>query len=199
MPASDNLGTKRTHCKRVSGHGMIREVTTDYATQPRSLLWNGLVPTSLQLDFGLVQLGPHAFCHRVARKQKLTGPGFPANVGEAEKVECFRFPRAALELTLVGVLSKHQQSRLVRMELQAELLQSFSKFGFEALGGRILPESGYGIISVTHDNHLVGRMPLTPSLDPEVVDVVQVDVRQQTRYCRTLWRPLLGLRPFTIQ
>src|SRR5512138_3414344 len=58
------------------------------------------------LDFGLVQLCPHAFYHRVSRKQKLAGSGFPANVGEAEKVECFRLPRATLALSLVGELSK---------------------------------------------------------------------------------------------
>src|SRR4051795_5404772 len=46
---------------------------------------------------------------------------------------------------------------------------------------RVVPvlEADDGVVRVAHDDHVAGRAAVTPAPDPQVVDVVQVDVRQE--------------------
>jgi hypothetical protein len=39
-------------------------------------------------------------------------------------------------------------------------------------------EADDGVIRVAHDDHVAGRMTATPLPDPQVVDVVEIDIRK---------------------
>jgi hypothetical protein len=68
--------------------------------------------------------------------------------------------------------------RLVGMQRQPESREALTQFGEEAVGLLAMLESDDEIGGETHDDRSAARLGPTPSLDPEVDDVVQVDVGQ---------------------
>ena len=82
------------------------------------------------------------------------------------------------------------------MQRQAELRQPLPQIAEEPLGIRLPLEADDGVVGVADDDHLAVALALAPLVRPEVVDVVQVDVRQERRDHRALGRPLrLRQRP----
>ena len=65
------------------------------------------------------------------------------------------------------------------MQRQPELREPLAQFGEELLGVLSMLESHDEVIGEAHDDDVAVRLPLPPSLDPEVEDVVQVDVGQE--------------------
>ena len=65
----------------------------------------------------------------------------------------------------------------------------------EPLGIGMPLEADDGVVGIADDDDLDGRPALAPLVHPEVVDVVQVDVRQQRRDHRALRRALHPFRP----
>ncbi len=55
-------------------------------------------------------------------------------------------------------------------------------------------EADDGVIRIADDNYVALSGPLSPALDPEIADVVKINVRQQRTDDSALRRPLLGLR-----
>ena len=49
------------------------------------------------------------------------------------------------------------------------------------------------IVRVAHDDHVAGGASLPPLMDPSIVDMMEVDVRQERADDRALRRPLLRL------
>jgi len=72
-----------------------------------------------------------------------------------------------------------------------ELLHSFFQFRPEPFGIVLELESNQSVVSVTHHDYIAVRTLLTPCLDPEIEDVVEVDIRQQRRCTATLRRACL--------
>jgi len=52
-------------------------------------------------------------------------------------------------------------------------------------------ETDDGVIRIADDNYVALSGPLSPALDPEIVDVVKIDVRQQRTDDSALRPPLL--------
>src|SRR6476660_5835832 len=52
-------------------------------------------------------------------------------------------------------------------------------------------EADDGVICIAHDNNVAPGTSLPPLVDPQIVDVVEIDVGQERADDRTLWRPLL--------
>ena len=65
-PVPDHLRPERPHGMKVARHGVVVGMASHHACEPPSLFGYGLVPTSLQLGFHLLELGPHPFCDRDA-------------------------------------------------------------------------------------------------------------------------------------
>ncbi len=70
------------------------------------------------------------------------------------------------------------ETRLVGMQRQPELREPLAQLGEELLG--LLPrlESHDEVIGEAHDHDVSARLPLSPSLDPEIQHVVQITAVQ---------------------
>jgi len=53
-------------------------------------------------------------------------------------------------------------------------------------------EADNGVIRIAHDNNVALGTSLPPLVDPQILDVVEIDVGQERADDRILWRPLLG-------
>ena len=51
------------------------------------------------------------------------------------------------------------------------------------------------VVGVSDDDKVAGRALLAPRVNPKVVYVVKVDIRQQRRDYRALWRSLQRIQP----
>ena len=136
------------------------------------------------------RLGLPSLAHRLTPHRKLPVPRLPAAVREAEKVEGFRFPVATPSSVPTSIPAKFDEPRFVGMQRQAEPRETLAQFGEEAFRFPSMLESHDEIIRKTDDDHIAARLRPTPSLDPEVEDVVQVDVGEQRTNAAALDRPL---------
>src|SRR5512132_3165282 len=62
--------------------------------------------------------------------------------------------------------------------LQPEPPQTLPKLVQKPLGIRAMLEAHHGVVGIADDDHLAAGMSPPPLVDPQVVDVVQIDVRQ---------------------
>src|SRR5260370_30837006 len=114
---------------------------------------------------------------------------------ESEKVERFRPPLSTLLPVSGRVAAKLQEPCLFRVQFQLELLHSFLQFLPELFGLRLVLESNHDVISEAHYDHIALRSLLPPRLDPQVKDVMKIEVRQQRRSTSALWRSFLPDHP----
>src|SRR5439155_6868819 len=63
-----------------------------------------------------------------------------------------------------------------------------SEFPPELFGFRLELESNHDVVGVAHHDYLAARPFLAPCLDPEIQDVMEVDIRQQRRCASALRR-----------
>src|ERR1700733_11962664 len=54
------------------------------------------------------------------------------------------------------------------------------------------------VVRVSDDDKVASRVPLTPRMDPEIVYVMKIDIRQQWRDDRALWRSFQRIRPLAL-
>src|SRR5258708_22611246 len=90
---------------------------------------------------------------------------------------------------LFGEPPELDQSRLLRMQLQTELRQTFSKLLEETLGFRPAFEAHHKIVVVADDNYLAPSHFLAPSFYPQIDYVMQAHVGDHRRTRCTLRRP----------
>jgi hypothetical protein len=79
------------------------------------------------------------------------------------------------------MLPELDQSRLLAMQFQAELGQSFSKLAEKTFGFCPAFEAHDQIVGVADDNYLAHGHSLAPGFYPQVENVVQVHVGEQRR------------------
>ena len=98
---------------------------------------------------------------------------------EAEKLERLRLTESPGLATSGGEPPELDQPRLLSVQLQRELRESFAQINPEPL--RVIPvlETHHEVISETHDHDITARPPGPPLVSPEIEDIVQVDVRKQ--------------------
>src|SRR5438132_774649 len=80
---------------------------------------------------------------------------------------------------LLGKPTELNPARLVRMELQPKLSQTFPYIFQEAIRVRLILKSRDGVIRETDDHDLALRILLAPDVHPEIVSVVQVNIREK--------------------
>src|SRR6266511_4692310 len=115
-------GTESTHIAR---HRVAVEVALHDRPQPLTCPCNGLVPALAQLLMQRFQLGHHPLASGLASDVKVAGLPVPfADMREAQKVDRFRLVFSALLPVRVGVWSKLDRARFVRVDFQAELPES---------------------------------------------------------------------------
>ena len=92
-----------------------------------------------------------------------------------------------------GASAKLDQPRLVGVKTEPEPARRCLEIGKEPLRVVLVLEADDGVIRIAHDDHVAGRASLPPLVDPQIVDVVEVDVRQERADHRALRRPFLRL------
>lgn len=85
---------------------------------------------------------------------------------EAEKIEGSRFPVATLPSVLRRKAAELQQAGLVRVQFEGELTKSLPQFFQEPLRVCLALEPHEEVIAITNDDHLAGRILLTPRMGP---------------------------------
>src|SRR5271156_1404729 len=97
---------------------------------------------------------------------------------EAQKIERLGLSLTAPLAVVSRIPAELQQPRLVGMQLQPELAQSWRQFLPALLGLRSVLKSKHDVVSEPDHEYLAPRSLLTPCPDPQVERVVQIDVGQ---------------------
>ena len=184
--------------RTVHGHPVVAEVTQQDRAQIRSLFPNGRVHAALQLFFQGPQLGLPPLPHRLAQYREMPLPGFPATVRKAQEVERLRWAVATVSSILFRISAELNDSRFVGMQLEAEARESLAQFCQKLLCFVTMFETRDKVVSETDEDHLSARWLSSPSLDPEVECVVEIEVRQQWADTAALNRSYLTLHSLAL-
>ena len=104
---------------------------------------------------------------------------FAAAVRKTQEVERLRFAVATISSILLRIAAKLDDSRFVGMQLEAEPRESLAQFRQKPLCFLTMLESRHEVVRKADEDYLSARLLPSPSLDPEVEYIVQIDVRQQ--------------------
>src|SRR5690606_29905733 len=114
-------------------------------------------------------------------------PLLRADVREAEEVKGIRFALAATTSIPGREGPELDESRLVGVQLQIELSESFRQLHLKLLGFHLALKSQHDVVRKPDDDDVASGLLLPPCLDPDIEHVVQIDVRQERR-CAPRWR-----------
>jgi tRNA A37 threonylcarbamoyladenosine synthetase subunit TsaC/SUA5/YrdC len=93
-------------------------------------------------------------------------------MGEAQKIERFRFSETPLLASLSRITAELDQTRFLGMEIQAKLRQSITKISPEPLRLITMLKANHDVIGETNDDNIASRIPTTPLVRPKVENVV---------------------------
>src|SRR5208282_2155930 len=180
--------TKMSQSISVARYSEVTEMPTHHGLQPLADFRNRVMHASPQFGFHRQQLGLHAFANRLPKHQKPSLFRLPANVLEGEKIEGLRLAQTDALSVLRRMASELEESRLYRLQSQRELLHAYVKFLPKLIGLVFEVESNHDVVGITHHDYIAARPLPSPCLDPEIEDIMEVDIRQQRRCTSTLWR-----------
>jgi hypothetical protein len=126
-----------------------------------------------------LERGAHPLLVGATEQQEPSRARPAADVDETEEAE--RLGRAAftaLHPVRIRVPAELDEPRLVRVQFQSEVPQSPAQFVQEHPSVFFSFEAHGEVIGIAHDDYVAARSLLSPFVEPEVEDVVQVDVRQ---------------------
>jgi hypothetical protein len=166
-PVPSRLKPKDVQTVHVAGHRVIVEVALYDRPQPFPDFGHWLMPAPSKLLLKLFQLGCEALPDRLARDGESAGfPSLSADMRKTQKIKCVRFALTAL-LSIRGCMAPElDQARLIWMQFQPELVQTFLPFLEETLGVISVFESHDDIICVTDDDDVARGTMLSPVLYP---------------------------------
>ena len=98
---------------------------------------------------------------------------------EAQKVERLGLTFSSSFPVELGKRPELDPARLVGMQFQSKLPQTFPEVLQKAVGFRLRLEPEDRVIGIAHDDHVPPGVFLAPRVHPEVEDIVQIDIRQQ--------------------
>jgi hypothetical protein len=157
---------------------VIRKISAHHLTQPSSLLWNRLVHSPSQLNLDGLQTLPHALSLGVPFQIKRTRQRLSADVREAQKVERLRFSQSTSLSTPDRKAAELDQTSFGRMQRQLKPYQPFPKLQQEALGFRLVLKTNDDVVGIAHQDDVAASTAITPSLCPQIEDIVKVDICQ---------------------
>ena len=98
---------------------------------------------------------------------------------EAEEVERVGLALAAPGPVGGSVSAELDQARLLWVECERKLRQSLLQVGEEAFGVGTVLEAHNGVVGIAHEDDISARLPLASLIGPQIVHIMEVDVRQQ--------------------
>src|SRR5215470_2898296 len=177
-----DLVTERRYRSGVTRHSVVSHMPTQDTSQPPTLHRNGFMPTTFQLLIERFQLHPQPFGDGDTFDPEPPGPALRADMREPQEIKRLRLTQTPPLAISCGVPPELDQPRLARMQPQPEPRQPPAKLNQEPPRIILTLKPDNKIVSKAHNNHLTARMVTTPPLDPQVQNIVQVDIRQQRRY-----------------
>ena len=97
-------------------------------------------------------------------------------MSETQKIKRFGLPLTKPRTLLGRVAAKADQPGLVRVQRQFERAHSLVQIVQKGLCLMLMLEADDLIVRKAHDDHVAVRLGQAPSLDPQIVHVVQVGV-----------------------
>ena len=185
-------------CIPVARHSEVSEMPTHNGLQPRANFRNRVMHTPPQLDLDPLQRRLHALANRLPKHHEPALLRLPADMLEAEEIEGLWFAQSSALSVGRRMASELDKPRLLRVQFQLELLHSFLQFRPEPFSIALELESNHSVVGVAHHDHIAVRTLLTPCLNPEIEDVMEVDIRQQRRCTSALRRTCLRERSHSL-
>jgi hypothetical protein len=176
-PHQTDRVTEGANRRAIHRHAVITHVPENNRAQITTNRWDGLVHTSFQFGLHRLELRLPPLAHRLAQHREPTLARLPATMREAEEVESTRgTPIVTTAPILPRIAAKLDQSRLLGVQFQTKAREAFTQLGEELLSLDPMLEPNYKVIGPTHDDHISARLLVSPSLDPQVEHIVQVDI-----------------------
>ncbi len=188
MPEIAHGETKMGQSMPVVRHSQVSDMPAHHRLQPFANFRNRVMHTPPQADLHLLQLGLHTLANRLPKHHEPSPLRLSADMREAEEVEGLRLAQTSALPVGRRMASERDQARLFRVQFQLELLHAFFQLRPEPLGLVFVLEPNHDVVRITHHDHIAMRPLLTPCLNPEIEDVMEVDIRQQRRCTSTLRR-----------
>src|ERR1700730_850338 len=132
---------------------------------------------------------------RIGVRPSTKPPPLRAVMRESEKIERLRLPKASSLTACYCMPSELDEPRLIGMKTEPKLRKASREVREEPLRVLRMLEADDRIVRIADDDHLTRRLALAPPADPQVIDIVEVDVSEERRNHRALGRPFLGLDP----
>jgi hypothetical protein len=184
--------------RAIHGHSVIPEVTQQDRAQVRSLFPNGHMQASPQLLFQSPQLSLPPLAHRLSQYREMPLPSFPATVRKPQKVERRWWAVATIARISFRQAAELDDSRFIGMQCEPELGESLAQFRQKPFCILTMLKSRNKVIRKADEDALPARLLPSPLLDPEVENIVEVDVRQQRADTPALNRSYLTVYSFAL-
>jgi hypothetical protein len=180
-PCATDLITEAIQSQQVRWNCMVRKVAIQDPLKPRANHRHGFVPPLVKLVPDRGQRRSHALLGRQSYDLELPCSVRSTTVRKAQEVERFRSALPPPAPPVDRKPAELDQTRLVRVQGEPELRQPFPEVLQEYLRRPHILKARHTIVGITNHNDLSSPWLFPPVLNPEIVDVVEVDIRQQRR------------------
>src|SRR5712671_587554 len=196
VPVAANLEPKALDGRTVGGHAVVAREAANHRAQPLSLFGNRRVHPLPEFGFDLLKFPTQPLAHRLTdyRVHSVT-PLLPADVREAEKVECFRPTLTAPLPVFDRIGTEFQQPRLLRVQRQTKLSESLLQFSQTPFRFRLGLESDHEVVRPPDDDHIALSLRCSPVMNPQIQDIVKEHVGQERGNHSALWGSFLDGLP----
>src|ERR1700722_3704296 len=180
MPAFDHVMPECRDRGAAHRHSIVGHPAPQDLGKPFALPIDPIVAGRHELLLDLPKFGSHALGHRLPSEHEAAAvPPGRAVMLEPWEVKRLRFAEASSTAVRNRVPTKLDEPRLIGMKIQSKTCEPRLEIGKELL--RFVPvlETNDRVVRVAHDNHVAGGAPLPPLVDPLIVNVMKVDVRQE--------------------
>lgn len=157
-PEIDNVVSEDFQCTPIGRHRMVFEEAVNNLHQPLPLYRDWLMHAPPQFLLDLLELRPHAVAPGFPREEELTSARLAANEGEAQKGEGLRFSDSASLAVARSKAPEFNDTGLVRMKGQRELLKSFEHCVEKPICVGLVLEPDNDVIGIPHDDHVAGGL-----------------------------------------
>src|SRR5215831_17345249 len=179
VPVVANLKPEPENSAAVAGHSVVADETTNHRAKPLSLFGNRRMHALPQLGLNLLKLATQPLSYRLADDRVHAVTSFlPANMREAQEVECLRPPLISPVAVFDRKWTEFQKPRFLGVQRQTELSESLLQFGQTPFRFGPALESDHEVIRPSDDNHIVLSFGTSPVMNPQIQDVMKKDIRQ---------------------
>jgi len=180
MPETSDLEAEQEQRRGIHGHPVVLQVSLEHTAQPLSDFREGVMHPlpEFGIDLSQLRLEPRPLDLAQDRKHSI-GAFAAADRGEAQEVEGLGFSLSPASAVAIGKGAELDETGLVWMQFQGETGQTLAQRSEEGLRFGLALESHDEVVGIPHDDHIALGLALAPLLDPEVKDVVEVDIGQE--------------------